>query len=96
MGITDLPTRFKKLSTMTLISMNNLFVKAINVSNVPADTIGEVHFMDLAGKYYVKWDNGYSSVIQERGETFSIVEKKVSKPKNLFWYIKNYFINLLK
>lgn len=69
-------------------------VEAIKVANVPAGMRGIVEYTDLAGKLYVLWDNGSQSVIQERGETYRIIEIK-SPPKKLFWKIKRFILFLL-
>ena len=42
----------------------NQYVEAIEVANIPAGTRGIIEYTDLAGKLYVKWNNGVEGVIQ--------------------------------
>lgn len=70
-------------------------VEAINVANVPAGMRGVVEYNDLVGKLYVLWDNGSQSVIQERGETYRIIEVR-NKPKKLFWKLKRLIVFLFR
>jgi hypothetical protein len=68
-------------------------VEAIKVANVPAGMRGIVEYTDLAGRLYVLWDNGTQGVIQERGETYRIIEVE-SVPKNFFWKLKRFIVFL--
>lgn len=77
------------------MSLSGQYVEAIGVANIPAGTQGFIEYMDLAGKLYVKWNNGVESVIQERGETYRIIQVR-SKPKKLFWNLKRIILFLFK
>jgi hypothetical protein len=72
---------------------SGLRVEAIKVANVPAGSRGFVEYTDLAGKLYILWDNGTEGVIQERGETYKIIEVK-DRPKKIFWKLKKFFVVL--
>lgn len=77
------------------MELSNRYVEAINVANIPAGTHGIIEYVDLTGKLYVKWNNGVESVIQERGETYRIIEVR-SKPKKLFWKLKRLIVFLFR
>lgn len=81
---------------MTLIRQS-IKIRSIRVANVVPGTIGQVYFSDMEGRLYVAWENGYSSIVKERGEVYAVVEEnKLSKPKNLFCNIKSNFLTLFK
>ena len=69
-------------------------VEAISVANIPEGMRGLIEYTDLAGRLYVLWDNGVQSVIQERGESYRIIEFK-SKPKKIIWNLKRIILFLL-
>jgi hypothetical protein len=77
------------------MSLSGQYVEAIEVVNIPAGTQGLIEYTDLAGKLYVKWNNGVESVIQERGETYRLIQVR-SKPKKLFWNLKRIILFLFK
>ncbi len=77
------------------MELSGKYVEAIEVANIPAGTHGVIEYMDLAGKLYVKWNNGVESVIQERGEKYRIIEVR-SEPKKLFWKLKRIILFLLR
>ena len=78
------------------MNLSGQYVEAIEVANIPAGTQGNfIEYTDLAGKLYVKWNNGVESVIQERGETYRIIQVR-SKPKKLFWNLKRIILFLLR
>ena len=70
-------------------------VEAISVANIPAGSRGFIQYTDLAGKLYVLWDNGTEGVIQERGETYRIIEVK-NNPKKFFGKLKRIILFLLR
>lgn len=76
-------------------TLTGQYVEAIEVANIPAGTQGLIEYTDLAGKLYVKWNNGVESVIQERGETYRFIQVR-SKPKKLFWNLKRIILFLLR
>jgi len=69
-------------------------VEAISVANIPEGMRGLIEYVDLAGRLYVLWDNGVQGVIQERGESYRIIEFK-SKPKKIIWNLKRIILFLL-
>ncbi len=69
-------------------------VEAISVANIPEGMCGLIEYVDLAGRLYVLWDNGVQGVIQERGESYRIIEFK-SKPKKIIWNLKRIILFLL-
>ena len=72
-------------------------IEAIKINGVPAGEKGRVVFVDNDGKLFVEWENGKVSVVQERGETYRLLEEKNNNnTRNLFWNIKKFFVNLLK
>ncbi len=77
------------------MKLSGRYVEAIKVANVPEGTRGKIEYTDLAGKLYVKWNNGTESVIQERGETYRIIEVR-SEPKKIFWNLKRIILFLLR
>ncbi len=77
------------------MKLSGRYVEAIKVANVPEGTRGKIEYTDLAGKLYVKWNNGTEGVIQERGETYRIIEVR-SKPKKIFWNLKRIILFLLR
>jgi hypothetical protein len=77
------------------MKLSGRYVEAIKVANVPEGMCGKIEYTDLAGKLYVKWNNGTESVIQERGETYRIIEVR-SEPKKIFWNLKRIILFLLR
>jgi hypothetical protein len=77
------------------MKLSGRYVEAIKVANVPEGTRGKIEYTDLAGKLYVKWNNGTEGVIQERGETYRIIEVR-SEPKKIFWNLKRIILFLLR
>ncbi len=77
------------------MKLSGKYVEAIKVANVPEGTRGKIEYTDLAGKLYVKWNNGTEGVIQERGETYRIIEVR-SEPKKIFWNLKRIILFLLR
>jgi hypothetical protein len=77
------------------MKLSGRYVEAIKVANVPEGMRGKIEYTDLAGKLYVKWNNGTESVIQERGETYRIIEVR-SEPKKIFWNLKRIILFLLR
>jgi len=69
-------------------------VEAISVANIPEGMRGLIEYVDLAGRLYVLWDNGVQGVLQERGESYRIIEFK-SKPKKIIWNLKRIILFLL-
>lgn len=70
-------------------------VQAINVANIPAGLRGYIQHCDLAGRLYVLWDNGVQGVIQERGESYTIIEFK-NKPRKFIWKLIRTILFLLR
>ena len=68
-------------------------VEAISVANIPEGMRGLIEYVDLAGRLYVLWDY-VQGVIQERGESYRIIEFK-SKPKKIIWNLKRIILFLL-
>lgn len=77
------------------MKLSGKYVEAIKVANVPEGTRGKIEYTDLAGKLYVKWNNGTEGVIQERGETYRVIEVR-SEPKKIFWNLKRIILFLLR
>ncbi len=77
------------------MKLSGRYVEAIKVANVPEGMCGKIEYTDLAGKLYVKWNNGTEGVIQERGETYRIIEVR-SEPKKIFWNLKRIILFLLR
>lgn len=74
--------------------LSGQFVEAISVANIPAGKKGIIEYTDLAGRLYVKWEDGTEGVIRERGDVYRIIEKK-NEPKKLFWNLKRIILFLL-
>lgn len=70
------------------------WVKAIKVKGVPDNTMGQIRYSDLVGRFYVRWENGTESVIRERGDTYQFVYNYI--PQKNIWNIKSLFLVLLK
>jgi hypothetical protein len=77
------------------MKLSGRYVEAIKVANVPEGMCGKIEYTDLAGKLYVKWNNGTEGVIQERGETYRVIEVR-SEPKKIFWNLKRIILFLLR
>lgn len=76
-----------------MTSLSGQCIEAIKVANVPAGMRGMIEHNDNAGRIYVLWENGTQSVIQERGETYRLIEFK-NLPKRIFWNLKKLFVIL--
>ena len=75
--------------------MKNLTrIESIQIQDIPAGSRGFILHTDSIGKHYVKWDSGCLGVVQERGESYKLIEKKVAITKNLFWKLKRFFLSL--
>lgn len=70
------------------------WVKAIKVNGVPDNSMGQILFIDHEGRFYVNWENGSTSVIRERGDTYQFIYDYI--PQKNIWKIKRLFLILRK